>query len=1406
MKNTQLILLIILFAFTQSFNTKAQSKFDKILEAAAEDYEIGDYPDARSKIDRLKKESIKKYGATSEFMAISLVKEAKYDVALGMLDVVNQRLDSAITISIEANGEYSAKHGLLLMEAAEVLILYGNHNRANEYLDAGLERLEGKPELDEDTKASFDVLKAETLVGRGFSRDAISLINGQMDYFRSRTLVEDQKKRVTRKRKRDYAHMMIFKGNAFRKMGDYLSADSSFVFANNWILDNLKKSDILYSENQFYNTLLLEENGLEAGAVVDLYEKAYVNTVRKYAPSHYVTIRIQERLIKSYMRNSNNAKLKNMETTFKQTIKKYYGKRSINGLILKTLDYDILSGGRDRGLEDKANKILSSEDIIPEFHPKRIDFLEFANKIALVNERSRNSLGYLEEILKIKEILYGDDSPEYNLTKTKIANYYIDYSDKFEEAAEIYEKSFHQIVEKEITEGHLEYVNILDHLALFYEENDQYDKASEILAVALEASRRKYDNRDIEYAIELDKISNLQFKIGLYEEAEKNILEALDIMKESDVENAKSYMAQSLITEASLLAIKGEYDEAEANMNKSEKLQSKGVKTIETSGVDIEDELAEVYLDIGRYKAAAKLIDETLEKRSTQFGENSRHLNDPILLSARHKMIVGDYTAAEKLAKKANDLTKQIFGESSVKTTASSVLLAKIYTTLGDYDKAQNLLENAIDIRTKQFGKNHVDVARATSDLALVKYYNKEEVREVEDLFLTAERVIGKKLGSTNPYYAEILKNLALVYIADKRYDEAFRFLDDAGAIWNSKIGKRNNINAATVNILKGDIYYNKREYNQAENYYQDAKRLYENIFNDNHPEYVKVLSKLSKTYFMQGDVKKSQDALEEVLNNYSTFIKKYFPALSEREKAKFWNTIKQDYEFYNTLVINFNRGNQDLIGTLYDNALLTKALLLSSSIKIRQRILSSGNQELIQTYTDWVDKKELLTKVISMSTQQLLENNINPQLLETEVENLEKALSQKSEDFSSGFESKVVTWENVKGALNPDEVALEMIRFRVFDHNFTDSVMYAVIYLKNEGKNSKPGMVLLNNGKNLETKALKYYRNTTKYKIEDSRSYGSFWEPIATEIGNPSKIFLSADGVYNQINLESIRLEDSTYVLDNSNIILISNTKDLYLNKFKTNVVQESNVAMMFGNPKFYLDSDPGAWTGNAEHRGGNPDVIGRLPGTQEEIVEVKDLLRYNGWVTNDFTDKGATESEIKKINNPKLFHIATHGFFQPNLELNSDEIGLRDNLVAENPLLKTGLLMSGAGDILNQTTANFNLDDGILTAFEAMNLNLDNTELVILSACETGLGEIEAGEGVYGLQRAFLVAGAKTIVMSLFKVSDEATQKLMVLFYKKWLATGNKRESFIQAKIELREEFPEPIYWGAFIMIGLN
>ncbi|MCV9385477.1 CHAT domain-containing protein [Reichenbachiella ulvae] len=1399
---TYLSLLLMLLVL----GAHAQTKYDKLLEKADDAYEVGDYEDARSEIDKIKKKSTKKLGPNNDFMPIAYIKEAKYDVALGFLSGIEQNVTKGLELSTSINGDKSEVHALLLKEATEVMIQYGHLVAAKRYLDDARSILEGAG-MDEDLEASLDVLESQIYVGRGYYNEALALIDKRMPFYLRRALNEDGRRWMVRERKRDLARMMIHKGNAYRKMGNYLSADSSFVYADEWIKKNLGKADILYSENQFWNTYLLEENGLEIGAVVDLYEKAFTHTIRKYSRSHYVTVMIQERLIKSYIKNGNRGKLKAEEEQFRKTIKQDYGNKSMYSLMLKTLEYDVLMGGKDVGLENKVDKILNVESLIPQYHPKRIELLTFANKIAIINGRNDNSHIYLNKILDIKEVLYGTESPEYNLSKVHLANYYVDYTENFDEALEIYENSWAKIVEPQITEGHLDYVDVLDHQALFYEENDQYDKAQEILDIALEACRRKYDDQDPEYALELDKIANLQFKIGLYSEAEDNIEIAMEILENSDTEFAESYYAQSLITHATLLAIKGEYDDAEDNINESERLKKHGVRTVETSGIEVEDELAEVFLDIGRYREAQKLIKKDLEKKRARYGANSRHLNDPLVLFSRSEMILGHYNEAEQAAQQANKIATDIFGTESSKVTPSLMALAKINTLVGDYETAIDILEKVIDIREEQFGYTHIDVARAVSELALVKFYNNEPTEEVEELFLRAEKIIGRKLGASNPTYANILKNLAVVYIADARYNEAMTFLDEAQAIWSKKIGARNNINAASILMLKGDVNYSKHDYGVAEGYYEDAKKLYEKFFNSNHPEYVKVLSKLSKTYFMEGDVKKSQESIEEVLGNYSAFIKEYFPALSEREKAKFWNTIKSDYEFYSTLVINYNRKNDEMIGNLYNNALLTKALLLSSSIKIRQRILTSNDEELKAIYQDWEAKKDLLTKVLSMSTDQLLQAGIDGQALLGEVEDLEKQLSEKSEDFSSGFDKKVVTWDEVKNALGPDEVALEMIRFRVFDHEFSeDSVMYAVLYLKNEGKKSAPGLILLKNGKDLETKYLKYYRNSIRYRVDDPKSYENFWKPIQDVVGNPGKIYLSADGVYNQINLEAIKLADGTYVLDRSNIILISNTKDLYLDQVTTQLTQQANTATMFGDPKYYVATTPGEWTGRAEMRGGNPEVVGRLYGTAEEIEGLKDKLRSDGWITEDFLQDEATEQAVKDMDNPRIFHIATHGFFQPDADLSAEDIAMNENAAAQNPLLKTGLLMAGAGDILNETTSNFNIDDGVLTAYEAMNLNLDKTDLVVLSACETGLGEIEAGEGVYGLQRAFLVAGARTIIMSLFKVSDEATQKLMNKFYEKWLETGDKRSSFILAKQEIRDEYKDPIFWGPFIMIGLD
>jgi len=433
-----------------------------------------------------------------------------------------------------------------------------------------------------------------------------------------------------------------------------------------------------------------------------------------------------------------------------------------------------------------------------------------------------------------------------------------------------------------------------------------------------------------------------------------------------------------------------------------------------------------------------------------------------------------------------------------------------------------------------------------------------------------------------------------------------------------------------------------------------------------------------------------------------------------------------------------------------------------------------------------------LLTMALSMSPQQLAENEIDPALLTQEVETLERELSQKSELFGQNFETRRITWENVKQSLRPNEVAIEMVRYRHFNHTFTDSVVYAALYVASDFK--APKAVVMKDGHNMETRYFRYYRNAIIGKIHDEVSYDAFWKPIVDAIGQTSTIYLSADGIYNQINLEAIPTPDGRYIIDNSNIVLVSNTKDIYLRRIKSRPLADQNTASMFGNPKFYLTAS-------------TDRMISPLPGTEKEVNALQRILESNGWVTTEYLETAAAEEKIKDLNSPKIFHIATHGLYRPTEEITlENQIERGEAILTQNPLMRTGLLLRGAGDLLAKTDYNYNMESGILTAYEAMSLNLDKTDLVVLSACETGLGDLQAGEGVYGLQRAFLVAGAKALIMSMFKVDDEATQKLMVKFYQKWISTNNLRESFIEAKKELRAEYPEPIYWGAFMMIGLE
>lgn len=1405
--NTLKINLCLLF-FALIFPQASFSQKLKHLKKADSYYAEGSFSKAVKALNKFKA-SIPKSGS-GNYLSAYYIREARFNLAQGILSGFDASLNNAITSSATAVGENSVAYGLTLLEVASIYNDYGNYRISREYVTKAKSVIEAAGEMTEVLRLRILLIEAEAMIEQGFCNEALSVLRSNETLFARRavekeTFTENNQIKTRRvpeeelaQRFGDYAQCMMLIGAAYSKKGSLISADSAFAAVDGWLRGKNKylgETNTVSVENRFRWAKYMIENGNTGSRPKDLALDGILNDLkRRVNPTHELAHEIYLTYLKELMFNNEKSKYANVKQEYQSVFEKYFPKTSLYKVNLQAVEFDSkLNRDKTKDLETNALAVLHSKTL-PQNYKTTIRILDFLYDVALTEKRYANAESYLMQITEISKELYGEPSPQYHLTRIYLANFYLDYTNKIDEANKIYAESYKGVVEKEIDFRHKDILEILYHLATIYELTDQYALASKTLKQASEAAIQKYRDDDILYGIGLINIARLGLKLGEYDKVNSDIKKALEVI---DMKHNRGYVeyepayVDALETQAKLYGTFGLFDEATANLDRTRKIISKSKNAI-SNELSTAEQLTGLLIQLGRYSDADNLLTKLFTEYEKLYGQNSIRLIMPLVERGQILLAKGEYPEAERTAIRANEIAVKAFGENSTKAAPTQKLLSNIYYTLGDYEKAEDNITKALTSQEKQFGRNHIEVAKSLAQLALIKFYKGDNHKEVERLMLEARDIMATKLGNQNPQYAEVLKNVAVFYISEKKYDIAFGSLSAAERIWLSKTGSKNNINLASIYVLTGDVYYQQRNFKKAEEFYSKSKKLYETFFSIRHPEYVKVLSKLSKVNYMQKNYKAAKKLIEESLGNYEQFIQYYFPALSEREKAKYWNTIKGDFEFYNTLAFSNLEDFKDLTGRIYNYQLLTKALLLSSSIKIRERIMNSTDEVLKEKYNDWIRRKELLTLALSMTPEQLLENEIEPAALQQEVERLEKDLSERSEDFGQAYEKIPVRFDMVAKSLGENEVAVEMVRYRYFDHTFTDSIIYASLYLKKDF--SKPKAILMGDGKKMETRYFKYYRNAITGAIPDNVSYNVFWAPIYREIGLASTIYLSGDGVYNQINLEAILTPDGKYVLDNANIVLISNTRDLYYNKLKSKKSNKENTAFMFGNPTFYLSASANA-------------NITPLPGTEKEVAQLQFMLKQKGWTTSEFIEASASEEKVKELNSPKIFHIATHGLYKSSEEVTlAEEIQGNEAVLTQNPLMRTGLLLKGAGDLLSKTNYNYNIDNGILTAYEAMSLNLDQTDLVVLSACETGLGDVEQGEGVYGLQRAFLVAGAKVLIMSMFKVDDDATQKLMLIFYQKWLNSGNLRQSFTDAKKELRNEYPEPIYWGAFMMIGLE
>lgn len=733
--------------------------------------------------------------------------------------------------------------------------------------------------------------------------------------------------------------------------------------------------------------------------------------------------------------------------------------------------------------------------------------------------------------------------------------------------------------------------------------------------------------------------------------------------------------------------------------------------------------------------------------------QNSRSAGDIDLLHqinnslATYFTTIGNYEAAEKLCEEL--LADKSLDEAFRVTVFQN--LATIYQQTLRFDQAQTLLEQVVREDAKRLGENDPDYALSLQNLATV-YQRRGESQKAADLYAKALAIDVKSSGKESLSYATKAANLGVVQMELGLMDKAL------------------------LNL-------------------QTALTIRERILGKEHPDYVFNEYNIALLYQRQQKTALALPLYSHVSKFYINQIKELFPALSEKEKTAYYNKISEVILAYLDFVLDQPQPSAALLSDLLNFRLATKALLLNSSTKIRQQILSGDDQLLKQQFTEWLQTKEALGK---WYTQNLEAKNLNKPVIESlqlRVNELEKLMGTRSALFLNSSANEISTWQQLNTKLKPDEAAIEMIRLRLNYKN--DSVVYAALIIKPNW--TEPKLVLFANGLQMEDKEFKYYRNATKFNILNQRSYKMYWQSIEKVLTGVSTIYFSADGVYNKVNLASLYNTDKQqYLIDQYSFALLSNLKELGNRSVSTTVTKQ---ATLLGAPDFgTTNSDAG---GESKFRAMVGMDFQALPGTKLEVERITTLLKAQQWNVKQLLALEATEEQLKNVKHEGVLHIATHGFFVADGE-QDEEVMFTGDLanVSSNPLLRSGLILTGAGKAAN---AAGNKEDGILTAYEAMTLPLDKTDIVILSACETGQGEIRNGEGVYGLQRAIMLAGANHLLMSLWKVDDNATQELMEEFYKQWMQGNNMVQSFRNAQLFIKKKYEMPQYWAGFVMVGI-
>lgn len=735
---------------------------------------------------------------------------------------------------------------------------------------------------------------------------------------------------------------------------------------------------------------------------------------------------------------------------------------------------------------------------------------------------------------------------------------------------------------------------------------------------------------------------------------------------------------------------------------------------------------------------------------------------------------------------------KEIIDEScdSINYLGCVMDISKCYWVLGDYNKAIEYGMDGALFASKFYGENSVEHARAL--VPLVYYFTVIKNYDwADEVGLLAETIYKENdvENYTLNHYLSLLKQ-AKNGNAEDGIENLLLSLND----YVAKYGEEGQGYAAFLNNI-ANSYYLMGDYENAIKYGRKCLEARSAQIGESHPDYAITLFNLAEMYYLAG-------YCEEALSLFKSFnyielsrVQSYFTTMIKEERSYYWalnnSCIKRILDLYECY-----ENDESLSSNIFNSLLFSKGILLYFDMAVRDVIYKHSDSTIISHY-------ELYNQVrssFSLNKKDKYTKYEYKRVFDICNESERMIMHEISSDLGCYIDSIRVSYLDVYKSLSAHSVAIE------FCKSSSQCKYYAIVARKSL---NHPVIISLNNEGLGDSLLLTQQQTFNRLCI----GYEDIWSYIDPYIEDGDTVYFAMDGILHQTNIENIVDSMGIMACDKYNLRRVSSTRQIC---HKHNNIKYASIAL-FGGLDY--DMKPAEKTALYEKcaivssRGLFNDSTVRdgwkyLPGTNDEIQAIQRRCLNKQVKALVFTGNKGTEEAFKSLSGQHIpiIHIATHGFF-----FNDEKANKKDYFQAfdwsnkdllDNSLQRSGLIMSGGQNAWMGIDIPDDVEDGILLAEEIASMDLSGTDLVVLSACETGLGDITS-DGVFGLQRAFKMAGVQTLVMSLWKVDDNATSLMMQTFYEQLLSGKTKREAFNLAQAAVRAKYPEPYYWAGFIML---